>query len=242
MVRGALLDRSGKYNLTVSHPSASLVGECGPHIRPTRDNIEAIRGADMIFVAVKPWVMESVLRDIGPHLSPGQAVGSAAARITLGELRQFIGRDDIPLFKAIPNTASALGSGVTSVAFGDEVVAEKKGEILEFFASQGEVFEVTESQIGAVTSLTSCGIAYALRYIDASMRGGIQIGIPADESLRMVRQTVRGALALLDTNGTLPQAEINRVTTPKGITLQGLDTMENQGFSEAVIAGLEASK
>jgi pyrroline-5-carboxylate reductase len=113
--------------------------------------------------------------------------------------------------------------------------------MVAIFSELGEVMVVEESQIGAATSLASCGIAYALRYIRAAMEGGVELGIRADDAKHIVMQTLRGAVDVLAANGTHPEAEIDRVTTPGGLTIKGLNAMEAAGFTHSVIEGLRAS-
>jgi pyrroline-5-carboxylate reductase len=93
----------------------------------------------------------------------------------------------------------------------------------------------------AATSLASCGIAYAFRYIRAAMEGGVELGIRADEAKSIVMQTLRGAVDVLEASGAHPEAEIDRVTTPGGLTIRGLNAMEAAGFTHSVIEGLRAS-
>ena len=113
---------------------------------------------------------------------------------------------------------------------------------LLYTSQLGRTFVVTEEMMTAGTSLASCGIAFALKYIDASIRGGVELGFSAAESREVVMQTMRGALALLECNDTMPQQEIDKVTTPGGITLKGLEAMTRDGFEGAVRAGLLESR
>ena len=108
----------------------------------------------------------------------------------------------------------------------------------ELFRLMGEVISVPEEMMAAGTSLASCGIAYALKYMDAAMKGGEKIGFGQDDARRIVMNTMKGALSLLEANGTMPQTEIDKVTTPGGYTFKGLTAMEEGGFSEAVLQGL----
>ena len=141
------------------------------------------------------------------------------------------------LLRIIPNTAIALGQGTTFMAScgaSEDVI----GEVAEIFGRMGIVLRTDEGMMAAGTALASCGIAYALKYIDAAIRGGVKIGFGEKEARQIVMSTMKGALALLEENGTMPQKEIDKVTTPGGYTFRGLSAMEENGFSEAVIQGL----
>ena len=113
--------------------------------------------------------------------------------------------------------------------------------MLNIFNELGEAMLVEEKLIPAGTSLASCGIAYALRYIRAAMEGGVELGFRADDAKRIVMQTLRGAVDILDAGGQHPEVEIDRVTTPGGLTIKGLNAMEAAGFTNSVIEGLRAS-
>jgi pyrroline-5-carboxylate reductase len=118
---------------------------------------------------------------------------------------------------------------------------EQTQRVCGIFAALGKAEQVDEKLFPAVTSLTSCGIAFAFRYIRAAMEGGIEMGIYPDQAKNAILQTLRGAIELLEANGTHPEIEIDKVTTAGGITIKGLNEMEHAGFSSAVIKGLKAS-
>lgn len=228
-------------DITVSHPKQSLAHLFGD-ITTTRDNTVAVEGADLVIVAVKPWLMAEVLEQIAPHIDPErQAVASIAAGITFGQLAEKFGGRVPALFRIIPNTAIALGHSVTFIASQGATDSQREA-VRRLFEALGSVFEIDEEQMQAATALASCGIAYALRYIDAAARGGSELGIDYPTAQRIVMDTMSGALELLRANGTEPQTEIDKVTTPGGITLRGLEAMERAGFSQAVTAGLKASR
>lgn len=235
-------------DVAVSHARPLLLENLkrvGAEIRLTQDNRSVVPGADLVIVAVKPWLMEQVLGEIAPVLDrKHQAVASVAAGISFDTLSAYLDCEKsgaVALYRVIPNTAISLGQSMTFVAKRGTSAAQDEA-MMRLFGALGQVMEVTEEQMTACTALASCGIAYIFRYIDAAVRGGEQMGIPREEGLPIVMQTVRGALAMLEHNGTQPQTEIDKVTTPGGITLKGLEAMEQAGFSEAVIAGLLASK
>ncbi|MDR1898131.1 MAG: pyrroline-5-carboxylate reductase [Prevotellaceae bacterium] len=209
------------------------------------DNVKAVEGTDLIIVAVKPWLVEEVMNEISGVINRSeQAIVSIAAGITFAQLAQYLSvenKGQTEIYRIIPNTAISLGKSVNFVAK-QNTSAKHDAQIHALFDALGEIFYVEEHEMTACTALASAGIAYALRYIDASMRGGEALGIDKNKAFHIVMKTVEGALALLETNGDYPQTEINKVTTPGGVTLKGLEKMENGGFSQAVIDGLLATK
>ena len=146
----------------------------------------------------------------------------------------------IPFFLVIPNIAIALLSSMTFI-----VPANAKPEhtklISELYGSMGEVIITDEKHLAAGTTLASCGIAYAMRYVRAASEGGVEIGFKADDAKNIVLQTVKGAVELLQATGEHPEAAIDKVTTPGGVTIRGLNEMEHAGFTSAVIRGLKAA-
>jgi pyrroline-5-carboxylate reductase len=210
----------------------------------TTDNTRAAQDADLVIVAVKPWLVEQVMGEIAPTLNrQSQAVASIAAGITFEQLRQYLANDrlgEIGIYRVIPNTAIALGKSVTFIARCN-TSAKHDGQMQTLFNALGDVYDITENQMPACTALASSGIALALRYIDAMTNSGITFGLDKIMSLHIVMKTVEGALALLEHNKSLPQEEINKVTTPGGITLKALKAMEENGFSNAVKTGLAAT-
>jgi pyrroline-5-carboxylate reductase len=214
-------------------------------VKHVNDNAGAVEGADLIIVAVKPWLVEGVMREISGVIDRSkQAIVSIAAGVTFAQIRQYLSvdeRGEAELYRIIPNTAISLGKSVSFIAK-HNTSARHDEQVHTLFEALGEIFYVPEHEMTACTALSSAGIAYALRYIDAAMRGGEALGLDKNISLQIVMRTIEGAIALLEANGSSPQAEIDRVTTPGGVTLKGLDKMELGGFSQSVIDGLLATK
>ena len=216
-----------------------------PAIRTTLDNREAVQGADLVVLAVKPWLLEEVVKEIRGGLDyRKQAVASVIGRSSFEELGKLLdnGSGVMPvMYRIIPNTAISLGESVTFIAE-QGAPKERLDELVSIFSELGQTVVVKEPMMGPGTSLASCGIAFALKYLDASSQGGVELGFAPEEARAVVMQTMRGALEMMNLNGTMPQTEIDKVTTPGGMTLRGLAAMEESGFTEAVKAGLFNSK
>ncbi len=239
--------RNQLSQVIVSHPSDSLSNWLTANSHKTvttRDNMTAAE-ADIIILAVKPWKIENVLKEISatPRFAE-KIIISIAAGITTEEMFAMSGlsvsHPRPSLFRVVPNTAVSLGESATFVCHNN--ASPQQVEIVcNMFSQGGKVFEVEESMISAVTALSSCGIAYILRYIDISIKGGMELGIEPEQSRQIVLQTVKGAVALLETYNTEPQTEIDKVTTPGGLTFKGLTAMTENGFEKAIREGLKAS-
>ena len=210
-----------------------------PGIRTSKNNASAVAEADIVVLAVKPWLVETVMEEIRPNLGKEkQIIVSVAAGITLKQLAEMA--IALPLFRAIPNTAVEALCGVTVMAH-HGASAEQVALVQGLFSALGYALVVEEKLIPAATSLTSCGIAFAMRYIRAAMEGGVELGFRPDEAAHLVEHTVKGAATLLLQSGAHPEEEIDKVTTAGGITIKGLNAMERSGFTAAVIDGLKAT-
>lgn len=244
-IAGSPYFRPGNLCVTaLSQGSLDKVKAAVPDIVTSTDNAWAATGADLVVMAVKPWQLENVAMEIKPVLDyTGCTIASVVAGVEFSDLTEMFRKDGCcapALLRIIPNTAISLKKSTTFIAS-----CRTPGPVLEnvvkLFRCMGTVVEVQESMMAAGTSLASCGIAYALKYLDASMKGGTRLGFTEKEARDIVMSTMKGAIALLETYGTLPQQEIDKVTTPGGYTFRGLAAMEEKGFSDAVLSGLESS-
>ena len=204
-----------------------------------QSNEEAVRNADIVIIAVKPYHIEGVLNEIKPVLTEDKILLSIVAGVGLNVLGEMVGKE-IPIFRVMPNTAIAIQESLTCISVNGNTEA-CKDYIFELFNVLGKTVEIDEDLMAAATVLSSCGIAYALRYIRAAMQGGIEIGFGAETAQFITAQTVKGAAELILQSGNHPEREIDKVTTPMGITITGLNEMENKGFSASLIQGVLAS-
>lgn len=207
----------------------------------TTDNKAAAEGADLVAIVVKPWLAEQVVREIKPVFNPRkQLLANMAASIKSSQIIEWMESKELALFQIIPNIAIAERASMTLIV----PVGASAGQthaVKEVFDDLGETLITDEAHLGAGTTLASCGIAYAMRYVRAASEGGVELGFKADLAKDIVLQTLKGAVALLQANGNHPEAEIDKVTTPGGLTIRGLNEMEHAGFTSAVIRGLKAA-
>lgn len=200
----------------------------------------SLKDANIVIVAVKPWLVEEVLKTNSDKLIKNkQLIISVAAGITLAQLQEWT-TPHKAVFRAMPNTAIAIRQSMTFIS-SKNANNEENQLIGQIFSNLGKVEFIDEKNFSAATALSSCGIAYAFRYIRAAMEGGVEMGLYPTMSRDSVLQTLRGAIELIETNDSHPEVEIDKVTTPGGITIKGLNEMEHAGFTSAVIRGLKAS-
>lgn len=227
--------------LTALHEkSLSKYGNLG--CRLTTDNVRAVADADIIVIAVKPWAVVPLVREIRDSIDyKSQTIVCMAAGMDTGTLLPEFGSDSLEFLYVIPNTAMEVCESMTFIT----PVCVSDGnldKVQSLFDCLGSTAIVDEAHLSAGTALASCGIAYAMRYARAATLGGVELGVKPAEALRIVEQTVIGAMKLMQEHGSHPESEIDKVTTPGGITIKGLNAMEKYGFTTAVIEGLKASK
>jgi pyrroline-5-carboxylate reductase len=201
------------------------------------DNRQAISKSEVIIVALKPYNVKEVLEELKDVFDPSKhIVISVVTGIFLSDLSSILNHG-VPIFRAMPNTAIAIQDSVTCLCHQD-ATATQVNYVTELFSQLGIAITIDEKLMDAATVLGACGIAYALRFIRASTQGGIEIGFDAKTANLIAAQTVKGAAELLLKLNRHPEEEIDKVTTPKGCTIAGLNEMEHQGFSSSLIKGI----
>ena len=204
------------------------------------DNIRAIQESDIIIIAVKPYNIVTVLEELKDHLRSGeQLLVSVTTGVTISSIQNVIGTK-VPVFRAMPNISASVCKSVTCISHAG-AKPEELELVTDLFDIIGTTMTIDEDLMESATILGACGIAYVLRFIRAMIQGGIQIGFDAATASAIVNQTVKGAAELLIERHQHPEFEIDKVTTPKGCTIVGLNEMEHNGFSSSLIKGLVAS-
>lgn len=242
LLQGLLRENSvPSANITVTRRNIQeLAGLEGNGVRLTNDNVLAVRNSDLIVIAVKPYNIVEVLEEIREHLDPKRHVLiSVTAGTTLARIQEVIGIA-MPVFRAMPNISASVGRSVSCICHNGE--GKKNVEAVKaLFDNFGTTMIIDEELMQSATILGACGIAYVLRFIRAMIQGGIQIGFDARTASAIVNQTVKGAAELLIERKEHPEFEIDKVTTPRGCTIVGLNEMEHNGFSSSLIKGIVAS-
>lgn len=225
-----------EVSLTVTTAHASTLEKYAAQgINASLDNVAAAQWADVVILGVKPWLVQSVLEQVKPALS-GKVLLSLAAGIPSAQMAEWLSGTGIQAaYTVIPNLAAEIGESMT---FASAIMGKADDLVKSLFDQVGKTLIVDERRLQAGMMVASCGTAFALRYARAAMEGGVQLGLYPHEALEAVYQTMKGAVDLAGSRGAHPEAEIDRVTTPGGITIRGLNAMEEAGFTSAVIAGL----
>jgi pyrroline-5-carboxylate reductase len=206
----------------------------------TANNIEALQKANYIILAIKPFQTKEVLQQLQPYLQAQQhTIISVVTGVWVNDIVEIVG-NEFSIFRAMPNTAIAIQQSMTCIS-DFNASADKKAFVSNLFNQLGKTVFIEEKLMDAATVLGACGTAYAMRYIRANIQGGIEIGFSAATASLIAAQTVKGAAELLLQKNTHPEQEIDKVTTPKGCTIAGLNEMEHQGFSSSLIKGVITS-
>ena len=208
-------------------------------LQTSLDNLAAAREAEIVILGVKPWLAQGVLQQLRPALA-GKILISLVAGVPADEMRGWLAGSGLSgAYTVIPNLAIEYRESMTFI-HKLSGTPETLRTVQMLFDATGRSAVVDERRLNAGMMLASCGTAFALRYVRAAAEGGVELGLYPREAIEAALQTVKGAAVLLEARGTHPEAEIDRVTTPGGITIKGLNAMEEAGFTAAVIAGLKA--
>jgi pyrroline-5-carboxylate reductase len=206
----------------------------------TKNNPEAVRNSDVIIIAVQPQQLNDLLHEISKELKPSKHILiSVVSGAGIDAIKKQVAKD-IPVVRAMPNTAIAIQESMTCLS-----ATSKNDSSLEIakniFDSLGKTLVIDEELMIPATALCACGIAFFLRAVRAASQGGIEIGFHSEEALLMAAQTAKGAASLLLSMENHPEHEVDKVTTPRGCTISGLNQMEHSGFSSAMIRGIVTS-
>lgn len=201
------------------------------------DNRHLVEHCELLILAVLPSQAERTVREIAPLLKREKhTLISVVSVVSIEALKQWSGLENV--VRVMPNTAAEFGTGMTCIAGEDPALIRRVEDI---FAPLGQTMVIKEQLMPAATIMGACGIAFFLRFIRAVSQGGIQIGFHAEEAGMIAAQTARGAAEILMQTGHHPETEIDKVTTPMGVTIAGLNEMEHYGLSSAMIRGIVKS-
>jgi pyrroline-5-carboxylate reductase len=203
------------------------------------DNEEAVKNSDILIFAVQPRHFKDILKELKYLLTKEQIIVSVITGFSIGKIENVIGAKHF-IIRAMPNTAASVGQSMTCIA-ANEKGKEKIALAKIVFNSLGRSMEIPEEQLQAATVICASGIAFWMRMIRATTQGAIQLGFEAHDAHELAMQTCFGAATLLKESGNHPEAEIDRVTTPGGCTIEGLNEMEHQGLSSSLIKGINVS-
>lgn len=207
------------------------------NVQISHDNIQAVKQSDVIIIAVEPQQIDALLDEISPAIrAKDHIVISVVTGVSTEQIKSKLGGKAI-VVRAMPNTAISIGESMTCLA-SDKNNSGAIDMATAIFDTLGETLLIDEELMSSATALGACGIAFFLRAIRAASQGGIEIGFHADKALQIAAQTAKGAATLLLKNEEHPEFEIDKVTTPRGVTISGLNQMEHQGFSSAMIKGI----
>lgn len=204
------------------------------------DNVALAKNSDVLFLCVKPYQGETVLRELAPHLTARHTIVSVAAGLTIRKLRAWSG-GRTRVLRAMPNTPCLIGKGAIGLARGPGVSAAQARAIAKLLGQLGEVFVVPERHLDAVTGLSGSGPAYAYLLTEALAKGGALEGIPPKTALRLAALTLRGAMELLLEANVAPAALRKAVTTPGGTTEKGVQVIEKSDVSRVLIQAVRAA-
>ena len=230
-----IVDVSNVYLTRRNTTRLSDLAEKG--FKVTEDNREAVKNADILIIGLLPQLVDEVLSEIKEDIDPAKHwLLSVVSGVEIDSLKKMT-YPELPVVRVMPNTAIAIRESMTCLSAGDsDTEALETAKLI--FDQLGKTLVILEDLMVPATSLVACGVAFFLRSIRAASQGGIEIGFHADEAIFMAAQTAKGAAGLLLDKETHPEREVDKVTTPRGLTISGLNEMEHNGFSSAMIKGI----
>ncbi|MCF7567111.1 pyrroline-5-carboxylate reductase [Sabulilitoribacter arenilitoris] len=209
------------------------------YVTVTHDNELAVKESDILIFALQPRHIDKVLQSVSSSITSYHVVMSVAAGFEISRIESILGKDK-NIIRIMPNTAISIGKSMTCLSANNQ--GQSKIELAKkIFNQLGTTMVIPEEQIQAATVICASGIAFWMRLVRATTQGAIQLGFEAEEAHQLALQTCYGAASLLKESGRHPEAEIDRVTTPSGCTIEGLNEMEHQGLSSSLIKGITAS-
>lgn len=222
-------------NITVFDPNPAVRERIPGAVRLASDEQDAIAEADTVFLVVKPFLIKDVLLQLKGHIQQQQLLVSIAAGIGAGDIHAILPAH--PIVLAMPNTGISVGESMTCLA-SPNAGKQALESLQELFSAVGQCFIVDEKQMSAATAIGGCGTAFGLNFIHATCKAGVEMGIKPEQAMQMAAQITLGASRIILETHAHPASEIDKITTPGGITITGLNEMEHQGFSSATIKGL----
>ncbi|MCA0933469.1 pyrroline-5-carboxylate reductase [Lutimonas saemankumensis] len=209
-------------------------------IKTTTDNRRAVKYSDVIILAVQPTQLMEVLKEIRDLIDPKKhIIISVATGRKISDIEALLPQG-VPVIRCMPNTAISVGQSMTCIS-ANEVAQANVHKAKSIFNALGETMCIEESLMQAATVICASGIAFWMRLIRATTQGAVQLGFHSEEAQKLSMQTCLGAASLLIDSQSHPEQEIDKVTTPSGCTIEGLNEMEHQGLSSSIIKGLVTS-
>ena len=241
ILRGLLEEKNIKPDsiTATKRNTESIIKYSEAGVKITSNNIEAVKNSELVILALKPYNILNIIKEIKPVLNEKHIIVSLASGITISQIKEII-PEQKAIFRAMPNTAADVKESLTCIAT-ENANPEDIETVKSFFNILGNSVVIGEELMAAATVLGACGIAYVMRFMRAMVQGGIQIGFDSKTASTIVNQTVLGAAQLLIERKNHPEFEIDKVTTPRGCTIVGLNEMEHNGFSSSLIKGIVSS-
>jgi pyrroline-5-carboxylate reductase len=205
----------------------------------TSDNREAVKASDILICCVQPTQFSAVLEETKDLLHENHLILSTITGFSINQIEAIVGAS-AAIVRSMPNTAIAVGNSMTCIC-ANETGKSKIDIAKAIFSRLGHTMEIQEELMQAATVICASGIAFWMRLIRATTQGAIQLGFHADEAQELAMHTCNGAASLLISTGNHPEEEIDKVTTPMGCTIEGLNEMEHEGLSSSLIKGIVAS-
>src|SRR5690606_10237368 len=240
MAKG-ILHTDGATSMYLTKRNTKDIEEFGKYgnVKVGSDNLEAVRNCDILIFSVQPGQFAPILEQLKGLLTEKHVIISTVTGFGISKIEQIVGSDQY-IIRSMPNTAISVGQSMTCICSNEK--GKQRIELARaIFNRMGHTLEIPEERMRAATVICASGIAFWMRLIRATTQGAIQLGFDAKEAQELAMHTCNGAASLLIASGNHPETEIDRVTTPMGCTIEGLNEMEHRGLSSSLIRGIVRS-
>ena len=233
-------------SVTVAEPDRKRADVFSAHgVAVVADGHEAVAGADIVLLAVKPQIIDAVVAHIAPEIPAEAVVVSIAAGITTARVESLLG-EDVAVVRVMPNTPAMVGQGMSVVSGGSTASPEQVEMVRGMFEALGRAIVIDERQQDAATAISGSGPACVALFVDSLARAGVRQGLSREVAESLALQTMRGTVELIERTGTHPEAIVDAVSSPGGATIAAIEAFEagglRSGVFDAVAAAVRRSK
>jgi pyrroline-5-carboxylate reductase len=208
-------------------------------INISKSNVDVINECDVVILAIKPNLYDSVLEEIKNDVDENKIIIIIAPGISIDHVKSILNKGKI--VRTIPNTPALIGEGITAISYPEDISFNDKEIVEKIFKSCGEIVEIKENLIDAAMAISSCSPAYVYMFIEALSDAGVSLGLPRDVAYKLSSKAVSGSGSMVLKTGFHPGYLKDMVTSPSGTTIQGVRTLERYGLRSAVFEAVISS-
>ncbi len=210
----------------------------GIGINLSENNVDLVKNCDIIFLGVKPFIYDKVLSEISSYLTGDKLIVSLAAGVSIADVAGYF-NNPTKIIRIMPNVAVNVGEGMIALSSNDNVTSDETNFIVNLLSTIALVDKIEENLMDAVTTISGCGPAFIAMFVEALADGSVLYGMPRDKAYIYAAQTLIGTGKMMLENGTHPGQIKDMVSSPKGVTIEGVYALEKRGFRNILMETIE---